>query len=154
MKTDWDVLKAIKRSILNEMPEYFKEQEDAEDVLFALDDSQVVIDDYDIDNLPAKVSVFIAPDYEALEQDTVASSVCTYTVNVYCICKGMSKADLVRQAQSYKASMEHLFGCDQTLNGEVDFLSVTDSQWFSGVEGVGVARGYKLTLSIQWQKTY
>lgn len=154
MTTDWNVLTTLKEKLLTELPEYFTEQTEATDLLYGLEGKQVVIDDYDIDNLPAKVSIFICPSYSENARDTVASDTATYNIDLYCICKGLSKANLVRQAQAYKAAIEHMIGVDQTLGGIVDLILVESSNWFSGVEGIGVARGFKLSLQAQWQKIY
>ena len=86
MKDEMEVMDALRMRIIDSLSSFIREP----GIAVTLDERSVLIDFPDPDNMARDSVVWITPDWENIEELSVATDVSTLRLSVYIVCKGSS----------------------------------------------------------------
>jgi len=150
MKTELDVLDQLKRIIAEKLGSYLEEEGD----LPSIDEHTILIDFPDVDSMRRQSMIYIQPDYESLEPISVLSDLATMHITLFILCKGAASEKLIRRVFSYYTGLYCLLRSNQSLDGFVDFLSITDMDYYPSVTASSSVSAIEVKINIQWTKDF
>lgn len=148
MTDEMDVMEALRRRIIGHMAAFVREP----DVTVALDERSVLIDFPDPDNMARDSVVWITPDWEGIEELSVATDVSTLRLSVYIVCKGAPSATLVRRVFALWSALYLLVDDDRSIGGVAAHTRVTDMDYYPSVAAGRTQVGIEASLEVQWAR--
>lgn len=153
MKTEMQVLDRLKDMIVSQIGEHFSSDGGGGDLEPVLD-ANVRIDFPDADSMRRNTMFYIQPDYENLEELSMASDMATMQVTLFILCKGASSETLVRRVFGYYTALYILVRSNQTLDGFIDFARVTDMDYYPAITASATVTAMEISVQLQWSKDF
>ena len=148
MTNELVILEALKDVIVNNANTYLPEG------YSTFTSSDVVIEFPDSDNMPSDVAVFIQGDsasYESLSTTTDASM---FSVSVFVIGKRDTSANLTIKMYTYFNAIYETLRKSMSLDGNVDFASITGAEFYPAIEGNKNVQGVEISCALQYTKDF
>lgn len=148
MKDEMEVMDALRMRIIDSLSSFIREP----GIAVTLDERSVLIDFPDPDNMARDSVVWITPDWENIEELSVATDVSTLRLSVYIVCKGAPSAQLVRRAFALWSALYLLVDDDRSIGGVVAHTRVTDMDYYPSVAAGRTQVGIEASLELQWAR--
>ena len=97
---------------------------------------------------------YIQPDYENIEDLSMSSDLAVMNATVFILCKGASTEKLIRRVFGYYTALYVLLRGNQTLNGFIDFVRVTDMDYYPAVTASATITAIEISVQLQWTKQF
>lgn len=97
---------------------------------------------------------YIQPDESSIESLTTSSDLISMSVHVMIVCKGATYACLMHRVFSLSEQFGLMLRSNRTLDGYVDYLQITNREYFPSVTGGKTMTAIELALEVQWTKEY
>lgn len=154
MKSEYSILTKIAEHIAERLNDYMTVDEEYSGYLHKIDDKNVVVDFPDIDNMPKNVMFFVTPEDGYMEPLTTGGDSTDMTVQVYVVCKKDTRVNLIRRAFGYYSALWMMLKNNQTLDNYVDFIDVTNFDYYPATDNTGTCVIVQATLDVRWEKQY
>ena len=148
MRNELTILNAMKLVIQGQLNTYLGENLDL------IGDRNVVIEFPDTDQMPMKTMLYIQPNWANYEALTTESDDSTFNIAVFVICKKDSQENLTRKVYGYYNALYRLLKTNMTLDGEVDFSSIDDADFYPAVEGNRNIQAIEVSVSVRYTKDF
>lgn len=148
MKNELTILNALAGVIQRQLSEYLTHD------LAPISERNVVIDFPDTDQMPMKTMLYIQPNWANYEALTTESDDSTFNIAVFVICKKDSQENLTRKVYGYYNALYRLLKTNMTLDGEVDFSSIDDADFYPAVEGNRNIQAIEVSVSVRYTKDF
>lgn len=109
----------------------------------------ILLGSIDVVSYVGAVSLFIIPGPADVEKQSRTMQKVMFDVDLFLAFREYDKEDLYRIAMRYLTALWKLFDDDPTLGGSVQFMAVTESEYYEAVIGNSDIKGGKLTLDIE-----
>lgn len=150
MKTELDVLEALRETIMNGVGKYSA----GDNSLSTLTDKSVVIDYPEPEGMNTDTVFFITPDYENFSSLTLGSDSAEFSTKVTIMCKGAKYSTLLRRVFLAFNALYLLLRQNQTLSGFVDSITLESMDYYPTVtESKGVV-AIETSLTVMWDKQF
>ena len=150
MKTEMQVLEALKDAIAEKIESQYYECDDKA-LLEQIKAGNVEIGFPDEDNMRKNTMFYLTPDYMTYEALGTQSDISCFYISIFILCKGASPAILLKKAFAYYTALYCLINKDQTLEGLVDFIDITEADYFPSVGNASLV-GIEVKTTVQWTK--
>lgn len=151
MKTEMKVLDRLKDTIVSQLGDHFSITEEE---LEGIGDANIAIDFPDVDSMRKHSMFYIQPDYENIEDLSMSSDLAVMNATVFILCKGASTEKLIRRVFGYYTALYVLLRGNQTLNGFIDFVRVTDMDYYPAVTASATITAIEISVQLQWTKQF
>jgi hypothetical protein len=148
MKTEYEVLTTLQEIIATQLGDHVEGLEDLPSITIA----NVEIAFPDVDRMKRNTMFFIQPDYEHLEQLSIRSDLATMQVTLFILCKGASNATLIQRVFAYYTACYRLVKTNPTLDGFIDFIQITDMDYYPAVTAAKTMTAIEMSVELQWSK--
>ena len=150
MKTEMDVLRRLKETIETQLNNFITN----ESIVGKIDKNNVVIDFPDVDNMPRNTMFYIEPESEQIENLTVCSDQAQMGATVYIMLKKDKHETLIEKVFEYFNYLYCLLRSNQDLDSFIDFLEITNMEYFPAVTASNTIVAIEATLALQWSKDF
>lgn len=154
MVNELTVLEALRHVIVDEISNYLDDSGEDGDSLPRIDEKNVVIDFPDIDQMPKSVMFYIQPNYSQYENLSTVSDSSAFTISVFVICKKDKQENLTKKMYNYFNAFYKLMRTDISLSGAVDFVDITDADYYPAVEGNKNVKAIEASINVRYCKDY
>lgn len=148
MKNELTVLNALQTVIQGQLNEHLSEG------LPTISDRNVSIDFPDTDLMPMKTMLYIQPNWADYENLSTESDLSTFGISVFIVCKKDTQENLTKKIYGYFNALYSLLRTNISLNGEVDFASITDADFYPAVEGNKNIQAIEVTIAVSYTKDF
>lgn len=119
-----------------------------------IEQGSVVIDFPDVDLMPKKTMIYLQPNYSTYENMSTESDSSSFIVSAFIICKRDRQENLTKKTYHYFNALYKLLRTNITLDNTIDFVDVTDADYFPAVEGNRNVQAVEVMVSIRYSKDY
>lgn len=148
MKNELTILNALAGVILRQLSEYLTHD------LAPISERNVVIDFPDTDQMPMKTMLYIQPNWANYENLSTESDLSTFGIAVFIVCKKDTQENLTKKTYGYFNALYELLRTNISLDGEVDFASITDADFYPAVEGNRNVQAIEVSIAVTYTKDY
>ncbi len=148
MKNELTILNALAGVIQRQLSEYLTHD------LAPISERNVVIDFPDTDQMPMKTMLYIQPNWANYENLSTESDLSTFGIAVFIVCKKDTQENLTKKTYGYFNALYELLRTNISLDGEVDFASITDADFYPAVEGNRNVQAIEVSIAVTYTKDY
>lgn len=117
-------------------------------------DIEVVLDYPDTDNMPHSTMVYVEPENADYEPLTTSSDLAVLHATLYIMAKKEKATELLKKVFRYANSIFSLIRENQTLDGFIDFATITSLIYYPSVDVNTSIKAIELSLDLQWTKDW
>lgn len=141
-------------SILNAVKDVLQAQLNAnlDEGMDRIGERNVAVDFPDMDQMPMKTMLYIQPNWANYETLSTESDDSTFNLAIFIVCKKDSQENLTRKVYGYFNAMYRLLRTNWSLDGEVDFTTITDADFYPAVEGSRNIQAIEASVSVRYTK--
>lgn len=147
MTDEMDVMEAVRKAVMTRLASFMDEPVE-------LDGRTVLIDFPDPDRMARDSVMWITPDWENIEELSVASDVSTLHISVFIICKGAPSTVLVERVFAMWTGFYRMMRADPTLSGAVAYSRVTDMDYYPALTAGRTHVGIEANVELQWARDF
>ena len=114
----------------------------------------VAIDFPDTDQMPMKTMFYIQPNWADYENLSTESDLSTFGISIFIVCKKDTQENLTKKTYSYFNALYELLRTNISLDGEVDFASITDADFYPAVEGNRSIQAIEVSIAVTYTKDF
>ena len=148
MKNELTILNALKTVIQTQLSGYLT------DNLASIGERNVAIDFPDTDQMPMKTMLYIQPNWANYENLSTESDLSTFGIALFIVCKKDTQENLTRKIYGYFNALYSLLRTNISLDGEVDFSSITDADFYPAVEGNKNVQAIEVSIAVSYTKDF
>lgn len=148
MKNELTILNALAGVIQRQLSEYLTHD------LVPISERNVVIDFPDTDQMPMKTMLYIQPNWANYENLSTESDLSIFGIAVFIVCKKDTQENLTKKTYGYFNALYELLRTNISLDGEVDFASITDADFYPAVEGNRNVQAIEVSIAVTYTKDY
>ena len=148
MKNELTILNALKTVIQTQLSGYLT------DNLASIGERNVAIDFPDTDQMPMKTMLYIQPNWANYENLSTESDLSTFGIALFIVCKKDTQENLTRKIYGYFNALYSLLRTNISLDGEVDFASITDADFYPAVEGNRNVQAIEVSIAVTYTKDF
>ena len=119
-----------------------------------ISERNVEIDFPDTDQMPMKNMLYIVPNWANYETLTTESDNSTFNIAVFIVCRKDKPENLTEKVHLYFEALQNLIHSNTTINGEVDFSTVDNVDFYYGVDGTRNVQAAEASISVHYTKDY
>ena len=146
MKNELSILNAMKGVLQAQLNAHLDEGMDR------IGERNVAVDFPDMDQMPMKTMLYIQPNWANYETLSTESDDSMFNLAVFIVCKKDSQENLTRKVYGYFNAMYRLLRTNWSLDGEVDFTTITDADFYPAVEGNRNIQAIEASVSVRYTK--
>jgi len=154
MITELQVLNQFKDVIVNQLANYYDQDEEYHDLLEEISEANVTIGFPEIDSMRKNVMFYIQPDYEEISDLSMGTDFASLNAVVYIMCKGSKNETLIKKVFGYYTALYALIRNNQTLDGFVDFTGINSMDYYPAVTASQTITAIEVSTNIQWSKCF
>ena len=148
MRNELTILNALKTVAQTQLNAYLQGNLDP------IGERNVAIDFPDTDQMPMKTMLYIQPNWANYEALTTESDDSTFNMAVFVICRKDSQENLTRKVYGYFNALYQLLKTNFSLDGEVDFCTIDDADFYPAVEGNRNIQAIEVSVSVRYTKDF
>ena len=148
MTNELSILNRLKTVIQTQLNGYLPEGFDQ------IGERNVIIDIPDTDQMPMKTMLYIQPNWANYESLSTESDASTFNMAVFIVCRKDKQENLTRKVYGYFNAMYSLLRSNWSLDGEVDFIEITDADFYPAVEGNRNIQAIEVSVSVRYTKDF
>lgn len=154
MITELQVLTQFKNVIVEQLANYYDQDEEYRDLLEEISEANVSIGFPEIDSMRKNVMFYIQPDYEEISDLSMGTDFASLNATVYIMCKGSKNETLIKKVFGYYTALYALVRNNQTLDGFVDFTGINSMDYYPAVTASQTITAIEVSTNIQWSKCF
>lgn len=154
MVNELAILERFKKVIEEQLNNYLDDSGEDGRMLPSIDCRNVTIDFPDVDQMPKSVMFYLQPNYSNYETLSTESDLASFTISLFVICKRDKQENLTKKIYHYMNAVYKLFRTNISLDGMVDFVDITDADFYPAVEGSRNVQAVELSISIRYTKDW
>lgn len=85
---------------------------------------------------------------------SLSSDIATMNTTVFILTKGAKPDLLIKKIFEYYTALYKLLKTNQTLDGYIDFIKITDMDYYPSVTPTSTTCAIEVTLLLQWSKEF
>ncbi|MBO4393408.1 MAG: hypothetical protein J5800_03605 [Spirochaetales bacterium] len=148
MRNELTILNALKTVVQTQLNDYLDEN------LPNLGERNVAIDFPDTDQMPMKTMLYIQPNWANYEDLSTESDLSNFGITLFIVCKKDTQENLTRKIYGYFNALYSLIRANISLDGEVDFSSITDADFYPAVEGNRNIQAIEVSITVTYTKDF
>ena len=114
--------------------------------------AQFVIDYPDSDNLKYPTMVYIVPENETMEYESINTICVTMNVKIYILLRSIPMATMIQNAYEYYAALVNAISYDETLDGAILEANVTGAEFYPVVVGLTKTAGIEISAILKYER--
>ncbi|MBQ7644252.1 MAG: hypothetical protein IJS84_04420 [Spirochaetales bacterium] len=148
MRNELTILNALKSVIQEQLNGHLEEGFDS------IGERNVAVDFPDLDLMPMKTMLYIQPNWANYESLSTESDASTFNMAVFIVCRKDKQENLTRKVYGYFNAMYSLLRSNWSMDGEVDFIEITDADFYPAVEGNRNIQAIEVSVSVRYTKDF
>ena len=148
MRNELTILNALKTVVQTQLNPYLQENLDP------IGERNVVIDFPDTDQMPMKTMLYIQPNWADYENLSTESDLSNFGIALFIICRKDTQENLTKKIYGYFNALYSLLRTNISLDGEVDFSSITDADFYPAVEGNRNVQAIEVSIAVSYTKDF
>ena len=148
MKNELTILNALAGVIQHQLNGYLMHN------LSPISERNVTIDFPETDQMPMKTMLYIQPNWANYENLSTESDLSTFGIALFIVCKKDTQENLTKKIYGYFNALYELLRTNISLDGEVDFASITDADFYPAVEGNKNIQAIEVSISVTYTKDF
>lgn len=148
MRNELTILNALKTVVQTQLSDYLP------NTLDSIGERNVAIDFPETDQMPMKTMLYIQPNWANYENLSTESDLSVFGITVFIVCKKDTQENLTRKIYGYFNALYELLRTNITLDGEVDFVSITDADFYPAVEGNRNIQAIEVSITVTYTKDF
>ena len=148
MKNELTILNALAGVIRHQLNGYLMHN------LSPISERNVTIDFPETDQMPMKTMLYIQPNWANYENLSTESDLSTFGIALFIVCKKDTQENLTKKIYGYFNALYELLRTNISLDGEVDFASITDADFYPAVEGNKNIQAIEVSISVTYTKDF
>jgi hypothetical protein len=113
---------------------------------------QFAIDYPDGDNLRYPTMVYIVPENETMEYESINTIGVTMNVKIYILLRSIPMATMIQNAYEYYAALVNAIGYDETLGGAILEANITGAEFYPAVAGLTKTAGIEISAVLKYER--
>ena len=101
-----------------------------------------------------KTMLYIQPNWADYENLSTESDFSTFGIALFIICKKDTQENLTKKIYGYFNALYSLLRTNISLDGEVDFSSITDADFYPAVEGNRNVQAIEVSIAVSYTKDF
>lgn len=148
MRNELTILNAMKSVMQSQLNSYLAQD------LSPIGERNVAIDFPDTDQMPMKTMLYIQPNWANYENLSTESDLSTFGIALFIVCKKDTQENLTRKTYGYFNALYELLRTNISLDGVVDFASITDADFYPAVEGNRNIQAIEVSIAVTYTKDF
>ena len=148
MKNELSILNALAGVIQRQLNGYLEQD------LSPISERNVAIDFPDTDQMPMKTMLYIQPNWANYENLSTESDLSTFGIALFIVCKKDTQENLTKKTYGYFNALYELLRTNISLDGVVDFASITDADFYPAVEGNRNVQAIEVSIAVTYTKDF
>ncbi len=148
MRNELTILNAMKSVMQSQLNSYLAQD------LSPIGERNVAIDFPDTDQMPMKTMLYIQPNWANYENLSTESDLSTFGIALFIVCKKDTQENLTKKTYGYFNALYELLRTNISLDGVVDFASITDADFYPAVEGNRNIQAIEVSIAVTYTKDF
>lgn len=147
MKNPMTVLIGLKKCLEEHINDYTSQNNELEVSIPQITPDMIQIETPDIDKLKYNNTIFLVPDYQSQQPQTICTSRNDNNVKVWIFCKRDQNANLVARACCLYSSVLQVIMNHRTLDATVDLCEFTSSDFYPALTASNTMAAFEINLT-------